>query len=293
MATEKDQPDITTFENIPGIRYPFHLFIPPKVKHKYVVVWGHGSYRGPDLINATKKEFSNFKKTFTRLGLITLMPVLPRIDEKDLHKQLDAQLMEQPTITGKCQEFYSRPDLVILKIIKHAQKLLREQRYAVRKKIIIGGSSAGGTMANRMSVLHTSLVAGAVIFISGSFMYIEREINNIPLPYPYGIRDIDEIEDNHFNRIQFLKIPSYIFIGKHDTNPDNDPFGFEIRHFQDREDELGSIFGNNQLERTKHYANYLKKLGMKVELRIHPSYGHMFDYKEIRKGFRWVLRQLP
>ena len=280
----------------PTIRYGYWLYIPKKITSVQVILWGHGSTPNeiPYLkINEfVKYSLLNIMKYCDDLGLVAIMPILPReCDSFDYpYFKFDSQIMTKEVMMSKFMPestFYNRPDLEIIKIISATKMELKSRNIIVQDKIIIGGISAGATMANRFSILYPELIEISALLISGIFTYPTNKINELLLEYPFGISNIIDISTNRFEIKEFKKIHHFLFVGGQDNKPQNDILRFESNG-EKNIDVIKQIIGDDSVDRTIKYANYLRTLSMDVELIIDQNLGHNINGEILDSTFSWI-----
>ncbi len=263
-------------------KYAFYVITPDYLegsnKKFRILLWGHGSFDGmayEDIISAAKDDIEMIKQDCDRHNLIAIMPVLPRFQGTSSIIPQDSQMLAKPVMSDDWGEFYRRPDIEILNFINALRNTLESKKYNLYKKIFAAGVSAGANMVNRFSLLYPDIVEAIAIPLAGNYIYPEKSLSDVTLPYPFGVDDIETIKGQRFSKHQFLSLKFFLYVGVLDTNQTNDPLSFEADLIDPTLNEkIKSIFGKNQYERCLHYANYLKSEGAKVELVIEEDYGH-------------------
>ncbi|MDD3661449.1 MAG: hypothetical protein PHG63_00070 [Candidatus Dojkabacteria bacterium] len=278
-------PPIT--KNHKSIKYPFHTYTPSDLHNKHILILGHGSITSPDIVEESARMFSSFTKDFEKYGIAALMPVLPRKVGPNPSQYLDSQILERAVMIDTCDPYYARPDKEIVKMIVLFQRELREKGYNISDTVFFSGASAGACMAQRMAVLYPDIVAGTAIFLSGIFLYPEKELESVELTYPFGVSDISALDGTQFNKELSLKIPQYIFVGEQETR--GGPFDFEIRSQLGRIEEFRKVLGENPLEMTQKYLDYLKKQNTPFDAVIKKGVGHDCSGSDFRKGFEYII----
>jgi hypothetical protein len=278
---------------VSNIKYPFHLFIPQEIRVSNLLVWGHGSIRSENFEQLQERSYEQFEyeaEVFNDVGLAVVMPILPRCwNEKDHDQSVDAQILERPTMLSISNGLYCRPDLKILKMVEWVKKAISKDRESLHEKIIVGGVSAGASMADRFSALYPDIIAGNLLFGPGLFIYPESELGGISLPYPFGSSDIAKINGSRFNREEFLDFPRYIFVGEEEDQDNMGSFNYEVRHHLEHIQDLIQVIGKNPLEITNKYVDYLLEQDAEVVLHVKADTGHKVRKDDIEKGLE-VLR---
>lgn len=266
-------------------KYGYFLYIPDKLQKGQLILWLHGSIKEADnygdLVPATIGNIRNIVSYCDNLGLIAIMPILPRSSSRSFPDcKLDSQSMTAEVMLNESslgQNFYKRPDLEIINIINHVKDHVLSKGVTVEAKIIIGGISAGGSFANRFSILHPWLIDIEIPVIAGDYMYPEKSINGLKLNYPYGIDNLGNIANNEFSYNQFSKIKHVIYTGKNDIDPKFDALSYELNGDERKIENYRKVVGKNAVERSLLYSDYLKQHGITVHLDLGADKGHELD----------------
>lgn len=254
-------------------KYPFLSYAPngiAKSKELKIIVWFHASSISDNkakIDEGTLEEFEGFKTLVDSKNYIFIMPILSR---KHLY---DCQILEYSTLYDPdCDEYYKRPDLAVSEIISGIRDELKKLNYIVGEKVISCGISAGANFLNRFSLLYPDLFEKVALISAGSFMFPTVKISKTSITYPLGLDNIN-ISDFHFDLERFKKIEHFIFTGNDDENdgPIIDELGEKDQDFINKQ---LSIVGKSNIIRSKTFAEYLKNLGVKVQLDIGENEGH-------------------
>jgi len=239
-----------------------------------IVLWCHGSYLLPaaDLVS----ELSQFGRQnhprflFTDKNVVLLTPILPRLENND------AQILERATLTNSESDVSFRPDREVLEALGYIKAELQDDGFIVNELICGGGISAGACFINRMSILHPEIFARVAIILAGFYCYPTDTLDNFSFNYPMGTADLSLFE-KEFKPSVFESIDHFIYVGAHDDNPG--PLRYESRLGADSPflQEYEDLVGEDSPQKTQHFANYLIKRGMNVQLEINPDHGHNFS----------------
>ncbi|MHB8443328.1 MAG: alpha/beta hydrolase [Patescibacteria group bacterium] len=276
------------------IKYNQLIYVPNLNKDKKVriLVWLHGSILYDNQYsNIPHQMLSTIKsicKYCTNTNTIVLTPVLPRNVGK---LRLDSQIMSQEVMIEDLikdgTNFFTRPDLELIKMIDLMKLKLNLEGLKYHKKIFIGGVSAGGLFANRFSLLHPASVDKVALLLAGDYIYPISSYKGLTIGYPFGINDIDKISDNEFSIDKFKKIPYYLYVGDKDMN---DPIEFELNYDRKLVDRYKLILGKDPVDRLKEYYKYLKSLQMNVNLDIGKNLGHEVADESKNKVFNFFMQ---
>ncbi len=277
-----------------------YFYIPPSTKIKYgyflhkggdnLILWGHGSSpayeRYEDLGTIVKPEFESTIDIFSEYDATIIMPLLPRDrnSKKYPNLKMDAQILTQETMNlvegVKPIEFFLRPDLEVKKIV--------DKEFGKTAKFTVGGISAGANMANRFSILHPNNIKGIILLLAGDFIYPTDRVEKTDLKYPFGLADINQIKDIEVDLSKYKNIPQFVFVGENDNKLKNDPLPFELYNNKGIANKMKGLLGTTQIDRTKHYAAFLKANGYKVTLSIGKGIGHGINNQTVEELRNWV-----
>ncbi len=216
------------------------------------------------------------KELCERKQIACLMPILPRtrIDGSNF----DTQMLTRPTILfdESCPEFYRRPDIEILKMLNQSKLRMLKTGHKIANKIIVGGISAGGGLANRFSLLYPDIVKASAVLLAGD-SYPESEINGVRVGYPFGTADIEQIQGQRFSFVEFKRIKHFIFVGGKDNDPRNNSFSHDLNYDEDVITRLKPVLGANKVEMYERYVLRLKELGISVTTIKRDDLSHQVD----------------
>jgi pimeloyl-ACP methyl ester carboxylesterase len=181
-------------------------------------------------------------------------------------------------------QFYKRPDLEFIKVIDDFMNFLKENGYTPYAKVFMTGFSAGGQQSNKFPILHPSRIAATAIGAPAFFTYPVEIWERIPLTYPVGTYDINQIPGTTYSLAAFKQIPRFIFVGRDDTK---DPGGVPVLYDQWQAYIINTYFSKNPVERAIKFADYLKSIGMQAQLKVYPGVGHEYTSQMIIDTFNF------
>ena len=151
-----------------------------------------------------------------KLKIPLLVPVFPRPGGDQW--QLYTHALDRDTLL-LTEGGLRRIDLQLIKMIDHAQRLLRHNNVKINKKVFMNGFSASGTFTNRFAILHPTVVrAVATGGVNGIPAFPTDRWNEVTIRYPIGIADVKEIAGIEFDGAAYKKVSQYIYMGALDDN---------------------------------------------------------------------------
>ena len=220
-----------------GFNYPYYLFIPHGINlnkpvHLLVEPCNTGtsrSLKSLDRKTKTLAEASHATVIAKRLRVPLLVPVFPRpggdqslvpVSPRSGGEQWQAytHALDRDTLLIRDGDL-KRIDLQLIKMIAHAQRLLRHNNVKVKEKVFMNGFSASGTFANRFTILHPTVVrAVATGGINSIPTFPTDRWDDVTMRYPVGIADVKEIADVAFDEKAYKRVSQYIYMGALDDN---------------------------------------------------------------------------
>ena len=220
-----------------GFNFPYYLFIPQGINlsqpvHLLVEPCNTGVSRSLKSLDRKTKalaEASHATAIAKRLRVPLLVPVFPRpggdqslvpVSPRSGGDQWQAytHALDRDTLLIREGDL-KRIDLQLIKMIAHAQRLLRHNNVKVKEKVFMNGFSASGTFANRFTILHPAVVrAVAAGGINSIPTFPTDRWNDVPMRYPVGISDVKEIGDIEFDEEAYKRVSQYIYMGALDDN---------------------------------------------------------------------------
>lgn len=271
------------------IKYPYLLYLPPSVEDSVtnLMIWADGSRDPSSLerqIETQRAEIPKFIKTYCEFNRIAfLTPVLPCTRMNGIN--YDAQMFTRATMieNGNCPEYYWRPDIEILKMLRQVGVSFREHNYKIADKIILAGGSAGGALVNRFAILYPDIVRAVAIMLAGD-SYPDSVIGGQRVGYPFGTADIELIDGQRFSIDDYKRIRHFVFAGTQDIEPKYNSLSHDLNGDLQLIERLRPILGDNQLEMARRYVRRLKELGIDVTYLERDDLHHQVD-----SGVFWEL----
>ncbi len=212
-----------------GFAFPYYLFIPQGIdanKPIHLLVEPCNTGYGDNFKRLDRKvkaftEASHATVIARKLKIPLLVPVFPRPGGDQW--QLYTHALDRDTLLLK-EGGLRRIDRQLIKMIDHAQRLLRHNDVKMNKKVFMNGFSASGTFTNRFAILHPTVVrAVATGGINAIPTFPTDRWNEVTIRYPIGIADVKEIAGIEFDGTAYQKVSQYIYMGTLDDN-DTIPF---------------------------------------------------------------------
>ena len=223
-----------------GFAFPYYLFVPQgmdssKPVHLLIEPCNTGTvsdnFKVHDKNAKGLAERSHATLIARKLKVPLLVPVFPRPGGDRMHIYTHA--LDRETLLIKEGEL-RRIDLQLIKMIAHAQRLLRHNDLKVNEQVFMNGFSASGLFTNRFAILHPTVVrAVATGGVNSIPTFPTDRWNDTIMRYPIGIADVKEIAGVDFDETSYKKVSQYIYMGVLD---DNDA----IPWYQDAYDEIGA-----------------------------------------------------
>ena len=207
-----------------GFAFPYYLFIPQGIdsnKPIHLLVEPCNTGSGDNFKRLDRKvkaftEASHATVIARKLKIPLLVPVFPRPGGDQW--QLYTHALDRDTLL-LTEGGLRRIDLQLIKMIDHAQRLLRHNNVKVNEKIFMNGFSASGTFTNRFAILHPTVVrAVATGGINSIPTFPTDRWDDVTMRYPVGIADVKEIAGIEFDGTGYKKVSQYIYMGALDDN---------------------------------------------------------------------------
>ncbi|MDE0466770.1 MAG: sigma-70 family RNA polymerase sigma factor [Candidatus Poribacteria bacterium] len=207
-----------------GFAFPYYLFIPQGIDsnkpiHLLVEPCNTGSGNNFKKLDRKVKAFTEASHATViarKLKIPLLVPVFPRPGGDQW--QLYTHALDRDTLL-LTEGGLRRIDLQLIKMIDHAQRLLRHNNVKINKKVFMNGFSASGTFTNRFAILHPTVVrAVATGGVNGIPTFPTDRWNEVTIRYPIGIADVKEIAGIEFDEAAYKKVSQYIYMGALDDN---------------------------------------------------------------------------
>ena len=207
-----------------GFAFPYYLLVPQGIdfsKPLYLLVEPCNtgpirSFKSLDRKTKALAEKSHATAIARALKIPLLVPVFPRPGGD--RWRIYTHALDRDTLLIQEGEL-RRIDLQLIKMIGHAQRLLRHNNVKVNEKVFMHGFSASGTFTNRFAILHPTIVrAVAAGGVNSIPTFPTDRWNNTTLRYPVGISDVKEIADIEFDETAYKRVSQYIYMGALDDN---------------------------------------------------------------------------
>ena len=112
-----------------------------------------------------------------------------------------------------------RIDLQLIAMINDAKERLAAVGHRMDKKVFFMGFSASGAFVSRFTALHPEMVRAVAQGSPGGWPIAPVGVwNGIPLRYPVGVSDVEQLVGAPFDLNTFKAVPKYIYVGDQDTN---------------------------------------------------------------------------
>ena len=207
-----------------GFAFPYYLFIPQGIdsnKPIHLLVEPCNTGSGDTFKRLDRKvkaftEASHATVIARKLKIPLLVPVFPRPGGDQW--RLYTHALDRDTLL-LTEGGLRRIDLQLIKMIDHAQRLLRHNNMKVNEKVFMNGFSASGTFTNRFAILHPTIVrAVATGGVNSIPTFPTERWDDVTLRYPVGIADLKEIADIAFDEKAYKRVSQYIYMGALDAN---------------------------------------------------------------------------
>ena len=207
-----------------GFAFPYYLFIPQRIdsnKPIHLLIEPCNTGSGDTFKRLDRKvkaftEASHATVIARKLKIPLLVPVFPRPGGDQW--RLYTHALDRDTLL-LTEGGLRRIDLQLIKMIDHAQRLLRHNNMKVNEKVFMNGFSASGTFTNRFAILHPTIVrAVATGGVNSIPTFPIERWDDVTLRYPVGIADVKEIADIAFDEKAYKRVSQYIYMGALDAN---------------------------------------------------------------------------
>jgi|GEM_PF-1886130 len=204
-----------------------------------------------------------------KLGVPTLVPIFP-CPGNDIPVYTHAMTSAAMNVDGGPME---RLDRQLLNMIDDTRELvLRETGNAVEEKILLTGYSASGAFASHFTMFYPELVKA---YTSGGLqatvMLPSSVYNNVTLPFPLGVADIDKYTNKSFNREAWKKTAHFIYWGDEDTS---DPTLSAGLYRNEEPQKVWNSLGKDLETRWKNTIEHYLEATPNVQLITYKGLGH-------------------
>lgn len=258
--------------------WPYFQYIPPnreqkEISYLLVIPNSTGYYHDDPQIHASaaREQAQEYMELAESLNVSLLIPAFPWPEHK---KFSYTQTLDRNTLFTEEGDL-ARLDLQLLAMMDDAQKRLRTRGIEVEERTLLFGFSASGLFVNRFLFLHPDRVQAAVIGSPGGWPLAPfASWNDVFLPYPVGLGDLEEILGEVIEMKKIRSIPLLFFQGEEDSRElVGDVFAFEHEHTALIEKQFGTCI---QERWSKAEAMY-EEGGMDSEFVLIPQTGHWFS----------------
>jgi pimeloyl-ACP methyl ester carboxylesterase len=248
-------PSVPTLIEVPasassGFFFPYYLYVPPglarRTPARLLVEPNNTGYATDDFEVHKQSAKRLASQGYTRrladvLQTPLLVPVFPRPDGKT---ELYTHLLGRKTLLARDAPL-SRIDLQLLGMIQHARDLLATHGITTKAGVLIDGFSASGCFANRFAALHPEAVrALAAGGINGLPMFPLEAYQEVRLPFPIGVGDLQSFTGSPFNADAYRQVSQYLYMGYLDRN---DTFPFSDAWDDDERALIAKLFGREMM----------------------------------------------
>ena len=258
-----------------GFNFPYYLLIPQGVnlnKSIYLLVEPNNTGVGSNFVSLDRNtkdaiETCSASSVARKLKIPLLMPVFPRPGGT-----LYTHALDRETLLIRDGDL-KRIDLQLIKMVAHAQKLLRHNKMKVNEKIFMNGFSASGTFTNRFAILHPTLVrAVATGGINSIPTFPTDRWDDVNLRYPVGIADVKEIADINLDKVAYKSVSQYIYMGAID---DNDTLPYRDAYDEADAELVKNLIGVKMMPDRWHLSQSIyKALGIPAQFVTYNDTGH-------------------
>jgi hypothetical protein len=225
------------------------------------------------------------------LGSPLLIPVFPR--------PINPQAPEPGGIYTHSLDRYSltnnhtglqRIDLQMVAMIDDALDRLEAMGHTMDRRVFMMGFSASGSFTSRFALIHPDRVKAAAPGSPGGGwpMAPVATWEGVPLRYPKGIMDFEELVGKPFDLETFRGVALYIYVGDADTNP-----GIDLRGIPaDEQAQLTALLSLDDPVRANRWplaqAVY-GSVGSPAQFVIYPGVAHTITagmFEDVKAFFR-------
>lgn len=214
--------DLTQVEACPscGFHWPYFLYIPTNPVSPLVLLVepnNSGNVSDDNAWHTSKARDTLAIHAFLseRLGAPFLVPAFPRPAS---HSSVYTHALDRNTLLTTLPGL-ERLDLQLLAMVDHARDTLAARGLVVDRKFWLLGFSASGSFVGRFAALHPDRVRAVSIGAGGFGPIVPvEEWSGRTLDYPVGIADLQQLIGNPFDKVDFAKVPSQIYVGDQDVN---------------------------------------------------------------------------
>lgn len=210
-----------------GFHWPYYLSIPDALSQNTVLLVepnNTGTWSDDPSMhdNAAHNLILNHSWFAVDLDVPLMVPTFPRPVTPQAPEPggvythaLDRYSLSLPTLP----ENLRRIDMQLINMIADARERLRNGGYNVDDKVFLMGFSASGAFVSRFTILHPEIVKAVASGSPGGWPAAPVSVwDGIPLRYPVGVADVEELVGTPFDLDTFKNVPMFIYVGDQDTN---------------------------------------------------------------------------
>lgn len=258
-------------------KFPYIIYIPNKLDSTTIILHGNNcALEEGNILNVYSAIMETSMEAgypLTDLNQVILVPVTSNYihpANNNMHEFFPMQATRNVVFCEDVENTYYDIFGQVTNMLEDAKELLKEKYdISLEDKVICHGFSSSGKFALRYALFYPEKVS---LVIAGGFgaqaIVPLKKLNNISLPYPIGIADID------FNKEEFKKIHQLFYMGELE-NSDNDT-ALNFRH-TDKEirDTYLDVFGENIWDRYNDQKTIYEELDYpNISFRKYKGYGH-------------------
>lgn len=257
-----------------GFNYTYYLYVPDDVdKNKTQAVLITPANTGPakDYAETERRALEDlylpiFNEIPHGLKTPTLVPVFPRYLSETVPHDMDRDTLiinEGPL---------KRIDLQTIAMFKDAREQLKKQGIKTKDKFFMEGFSSTGAFVHRFTLMHPKLVIATV---SGGHVGLPTlpvsKLNTIPLIFPVGIFDLEDITGIKFDIKAYGKVPQYIYHGLDDTN---DPMRNKDVYGPVEKAIINEVLGESIAQRWQNSRKIIEGLAPNIQMHAYANLEH-------------------
>ena len=269
-----------------GFAFPYYLFVPQGIdssKPVHLLIEPCNTGTLSDNFKIHDKNVKGFAEAShatdiaRKLKVPLLVPVFPRPGGDRTHIYTHA--LDRDTLLIE-EGGLRRIDLQLIKMINHAQRLLRYNDLKINNQVFMNGFSASGTFTNRFTILHPTVVrAVATGGINCIPTFPTDQWNGTTMRYPIGIADVKEIAAVEFEEIAYKKVSQYVYMGALD---DNDTLPYRDAYDEVDAELVKSLIGAEMMpDRWEMSQSIYRALGIPAQFVTYGDTGHQIKSEMI------------
>lgn len=279
-----------------GFLHDYILFIPKGTllhKELYLLVEPNNTGLLSDSIEVHQKYAIDLasvssvgNNVYTMLKIPLLVPIFPR---PAAHPLIYTHALDRDVMVGNLPD-HKRLDLQLLEMINDAKRVLTTLDIQIAPTFFMNGFSASATFTNRFSFLHPEkMKAIAIGGFNGSLMLPMDELNGIPLNYPLGTNDFEELFGLDFDIENYTSIPQFIYMGKLD---DNDAVQFDDAYDENERKIINENIGANVYDRYLKCQRIYHEKNIKPIFKTYENVGHWTTSDVNLEVIKFFLHQM-